>query len=138
MVPGAPADFTRLLKNQGDFNCLLLVGHGRSNKAPSSSLLKSYWDVLRSQPSSGLILLAVWTCGSPDPELKDEVLHANDLFQIGLASGVNLNAKEGFTFFARFFEELVLHSPDRITAPMARFAFTKTRHFARGKIEIRY
>jgi len=84
------------------------------------------------------MLLAVWTCGSPDPELKDEVLQAKDLFPIGLASAVDLNAKEGFTFFARFFEELVLHCPDIITAPMARFSFIKTQHFSRGKMEIRY
>ena len=136
--PTSSDEIEAVLMSQGDFNCLLLAGHGRAADIPVSAILKPYWDVLRRQDRLSLTVVATWTCGRPDPQLKEEVIGARDLAPIVLASEADLDAREAFLFFGRFFEELDLHSPQAITAPMARFAYIKTRHFSTGKMEIRY
>ena len=136
--PTSPDDFIDLLDSQTGFNCLLLAGHGRSPDIPDAALLKTYWDLLSRRDGPTLTVLAMWTCGRPDPGLKDEVIRAKDLAPIALASEAELDAHEALFFFGRFFEELALHSLEVITAPMARFSYIKTHHFAKGKIEARY
>ena len=137
--PTSPSEFEALIASWPVFNCLILAGQGRGDDVDASAALKSYWDVLRrKQDEISLAVVATWTCGRPDPRVKEEVIRARDLAPIALASEEDLNAHEAFVFFSRFFEELDLHCPTVINAPMARFAYIKTRHFAKGKMEIRY
>ncbi len=136
--PTSPEGLAGELASRSNFNCMLLAGHGRAPEVPANAQLKSYWDVLGQQEGLALIVLAMWTCGRPDPGLKDEALQAKDLAPIALASEAGLDAKEALFFFSRFFEELTLHSPESITVAMARFSYIKARHFAKGKVEVRY
>ena len=136
--PTSVMEFASLLEGQGDYNCLLVMGQGQGEGVEERSTLKVYLDpMLEKQRGAPLALVAVWTCGRSDPELRRKVIHAKDLAPIALASESDLGPHEGFVFFSRFFEELDLHCPQAITPAMARFAYLKTRHFSKGKIEIR-
>ena len=136
--PTSTNEFKECLTSYAGFNCLLLAGHGRTLDVPTSAILKTYWDILARHDGLSLAVFAAWTCSRPDPQLKEEIIEAKGLAPIALASAVDLDAKEAFLFFGRFFEELDIHCPQSITTPMARFAYTKVRHFAKGKMEIRY
>ena len=136
--PQSPDEFEELLACRDNFNCLLVAGHGQAPDLPISALLKTYWDVMNQHNNPSLALLAAWTCGRPDPKLKEEVMQVGGPVPIVLASAVDLDGKEAYLFFSRFFEELDIHCPQAITAPMARFAYTKTHHFSKGKMEILY
>ena len=133
LKPTSPETLAPLLESH-TFNCLLIGGQGPGPDVEDSASLHAYLDTVLDNPS--VQLLALWTCGSPAPRIEEELTTVVVSKPILLYSESDLGAHEAFVFFSRFFEELALHCPDDISAPMARFSYLKTRHFANGKMEL--